>query len=182
MSSCRLGFYREVNVNGIAEERFRITNESHYCDSYSSDGVLLKGVELCIHQDTISKRCLTNQDVIFIKKYLKNHLYKVKRFSLEPYSYRKDLRQCVGLFELHYDKPPYKYPCTYMIPIIKLSDTLIINCENDISETLENYLKDQLSNYYDTIDLENRIEAFRHGNRLVYTMSHTPARFYGSSK
>ena len=175
LSSClTLQRDREMNVDGIAKmrEEFAITKKRDYFDHYSADSVLFKGICICAkYQDTISKRCFTSNDILLIKNYLNSVLYKVKSFDLEPYS-SEDIRQCAGLFNLRYYKKPY----VYLVPVIKLPDTILVNCDSVIPVLLENYLIEHLSNYYDSTNVRKRIEGFRHGNRIVPNYSVTPTR------
>ncbi len=190
MLSCRLMLKfpyallrdREVNVDGIAEMRevIAVTNKNNYSDTYTADGVLMKGIEIWSDRywpnenDTISKRCITYPDILFIKKYLKDSLYKVKSFRMQPYS-KEEIRQCTGLFELRY----FKEPNLYLIPVVKLPDTILVNCDSVISEAQEIYLKERLSDYYDTAEVRKRVEGFRHGNRVVPNIPLCGVRRYG---
>ena len=175
LSSClTLQRDREINVDGIAKmrEEFAITKKRDYFDYYSADSVLFKGICICAEfQDTISKRCFISNDILLIKNYLNSVLYKVKSFDLEPYS-SEDIRHCAGLFNLRYFKKPY----VYLVPIIKLPDTILVNCDSVIPVSLEKYLIEHLSNYYDSINVRKRIDDFRHGNRIVPNYSITPTR------
>ena len=176
LSSClTLQRDREMNVDGIAimREEFAITRKRDYFDHYSADGVLFKGICICAkYQDTISKRCFTSNDILLIKNYLNSVLYKVKSFDLEPYSIN-DIHQCAGLFELRYYKKPY----VYLLPVIKLPDTILVNCDSVIPASLEKYLMEHLSNYYDSTNVRNRVDVFRQGNRTVPNYSITPTRY-----
>ena len=172
MPGCK-SYYREYNVDGIAEVHHRIgfsISKANYVSTYSADGVLLKRIELHKHQDTISKRCFTYKDIMSVKKQMES-LSGVKYFQLECYS-PKDITQCVGLFKLYY----YEKPNTYSVPVVKLQDTILINsdCKNEMSESVMEYVKEQLSNYYDSTETACRISCFKQGKQEVFRICRRP--------
>lgn len=158
-------YYTESNSNGISQFKNKKLILKRNINSYASDGILVKNVDLIFFNDTISKRCFTSIELEQLKKiFLKDTLLAKEPFSISAYS-EIDLENCLGLFYVRF--PNVREEDFFInVSLLKLRDTIIVSglhgC-SDIGIQMEEYIKQNLSTKYDTIEISKRIEIFNKG-------------------
>jgi hypothetical protein len=176
---CLTGCYlycKEVNNNGIGEIKVKKAIKEKY-QSYSADGILVKNVDLSWLNDTISKRCFTSTELEQIKKiFLKDSILAKRPFVILAYR-TLDIERCIGLFTIDFpNKGKYQREYT-RISLLKLKDTILINKKNIEQDfQMENYIRENLSTYFDTIEIQNRIDIFFKGERKKVIVQGRPTR------
>jgi len=170
---------KEVNNNGISNSKIKRSIRKKYLSSYASDGVRVRNVCILPIQDTISKRCFTSADIKFLKKtFLKDSLLAKNPFHIELFRYI-DLEKCIGLFDVNFYGILQDKSLRITVPLLKLQDTIFVNGIQgiEINSQMEDYIRKNLLNSFDSTEVELRMGIFNAGKRVEYNKI-KPSRLY----
>ncbi len=158
-------YFTECNKNGISKYKIKKSFFVKNVSSYASDGIFVKNVDLIFFSDTISKRCFTSTELYELKKiFLKDTLLAKEPFGISAYN-EIDMENCLGLFYVRF--PNVREDDFFInVSLLKLKDTIIVSGlqgSNNMSIQMEEYIKQNLSTKYDTMEISKRIEIFNKG-------------------